>query len=192
MMMGKAKFHQFSPRGWESVWMDLGLELTALRKQLNGKWRNMLVFSEKALLTLEVGSDDQLFDWMMTQYQELMQEKNFTGTPIDLIKSLRKHLNSEQPLVILRAIHEGESIAGICIVRHGVAATYLVGWNGAKGRHLKANQYLLWNAILYLKQTGSRWLDLGGISEEYTPGITAFKLGLNGERYELVGEYWKW
>jgi hypothetical protein len=33
---------------------------------------------------------------------------------------------------------------------------------------------------------------LGGIDEELTPGISAFKLGLGGEQYELVGEYWKW
>ena len=39
---------------------------------------------------------------------------------------------------------------------------------------------------------GHKSLHLGGISQEHTPGITAFKLGLNGERYELVGEYWKW
>jgi lipid II:glycine glycyltransferase (peptidoglycan interpeptide bridge formation enzyme) len=57
---------------------------------------------------------------------------------------------------------------------------------------LKANQYLLWQAILQLQQRAFRWFDVGGISEEALPGITAFKLGLNGERYELAGEYWKW
>ena len=126
------------------------------------------------------------------QYQELMQEKDFSGPAIGLLRNLRNHLDDGEQLLILRAMHEGEPVAGVCLARHGSAATYLLGWNGHKGRNLKANQYLLWQAIKYLKQSGSRWFDLGGISEENTPGITAFKLGLNGERYELVGEYWKW
>jgi hypothetical protein len=185
-------FRQFSPRAWESVWIDLGLELSLLRKRLDGKWRNMLAFSEKAGLQVEIGSDAQLFDWMLARYQELMLESNFTGPPISFLLALRKHFDNGSPLLILRAVTEGEAVAGICLIPHGATATYLLGWNGQKGRNLKANQYLLWQAIVHLKQRGVRWLDLGGISEEHTPGVTAFKLGLNGERYELVGEYWKW
>ncbi len=185
-------FRQFSPNAWESMWVDLGLELDTLRKRLDGKWRNMLSFSEKTVLTLEIGSDDQLFDWMMAQYQELMQERNFSGPPVDFLRALQKQLGDEDRLLILRAVHEGEPVAGICLARHGNEATYLLGWNGNKGRNLKANQYLLWQAILHLKQSGLHWFDLGGISEEQTLGIAAFKLGLNGERYELLGEYWKW
>ena len=68
--------------------------------------------------------------------------------------------------------------------------TYLLGWNGYKGRNLKPNQFLLWNAMMLLKEQGIRWFDLGGIDED-TPGISEFKLGVNGIRYALVGEGWK-
>jgi lipid II:glycine glycyltransferase (peptidoglycan interpeptide bridge formation enzyme) len=185
-------FRQFSPRAWESVWVDLGPGLDALRGQLDGKWRNMLTFSERAALKLDIRSDDQPFDWMIARYRELMQEKDFRGPSTELLLLLRKSLGEEDPLLVLRAVHETEPVAGICLARHGAAATYLLGWNGPKGRSLRANQYLLWQALMHLKQCGVRWLDLGGIDEENTPGIAAFKLGLNGERYELVGEYWKW
>jgi lipid II:glycine glycyltransferase (peptidoglycan interpeptide bridge formation enzyme) len=50
----------------------------------------------------------------------------------------------------------------------------------------------LWQAIVYLKQAGLDCFDLGGVDQELTPGIAAFKLGMNGRRYELLGEYWKW
>lgn len=191
-MLADMGFRQFSPHAWESVWIDLDLDLESLRKRLDGKWRNMLAFSERSLLQLEVGSDDELFAWMIGQYQELMRDKEFSGTPVGLLQALRKRLGGQEQLLILRATHEGKPVAGICLVRHGAAATYLLGWNGNEGRNLKANQYLLWQAIMQLKQLGLRWFDLGGINEEMTPGITAFKTGLNGERYELVGEYWKW
>lgn len=191
-MMADLGFSNFSPRAWESVWLNLALDLDVLRKRMDGKWRNMLTFSEKKGLQLDAGSDDQRFEWMMSRYEGLMQEKEFSGSPVGFLKALRTHLDEDAQLLVFRAMLEGEAVAGICVARHGTAATYLVGWNGDQGRHLKANQYLLWQAIMYLKQSDFHWFDLGGVSEENTPGIAAFKLGLNGERYGLVGEYWKW
>lgn len=191
-MMDDLGYRQFSPRAWESVWVDLRIRLASLRQRLDGKWRNVLVFSERADLKLEAGSDDQLFDWMLARYKELMRDKNFSGMPVDLLLALRKHLPAESRLIVMRAVHDAQAVAGICLVCHGSAATYLLGWNGPEGRKLKANQYLLWQAVVYLKQAGLAWFDLGGLDEDHTPGIAAFKLGLRGERYELAGEYWKW
>lgn len=191
-MMDDLGYRQFSPKAWESVWVDLRISLASLRQKLDGKWRNVLAFSEKADLKLEAGGDDQLFDWMMARYRELMRDKNFSGMPVDLLLALRKQLPAESRLIVMRAVHDAQAVAGICLVCHGSAATYLLGWNGPEGRKLKANQYLLWQAVVYLKQAGLDWFDLGGLDEDHTPGIAAFKLGLRGERYELVGEYWKW
>jgi hypothetical protein len=191
-LMTSLGFRQFSPRAWESVWLSLEPDLAALRSGLDGKWRNMLSFSEKAGLTLEVCCDDLSFEWILTHYQELMSEKGFSGPPISLLRSLHRQLPAEEQPIILRANYKNVVVAGICLVRHGSTATYLLGWNGPAGRRLKANQFLLWGAIQQLKLQGLDWLDLGGISEEDTPGIAAFKLGMGGERYELIGEYWKW
>ncbi|MBC7405099.1 MAG: GNAT family N-acetyltransferase [Cytophaga sp.] len=191
-MMDDLGYRQFSPRAWESVWVDLRTSLTTLRQKLDGKWRNVLAFSEKTDLKLEAGGDDQLFDWMLTRYRELMRDKDFSGMPVDLLLALRQHLPAESRLIVMRAMRDTQAVAGICLVCHGSAATYLLGWNGPEGRKLKANQCLLWQAVVYLKQAGLDWFDLGGIDEDHTPGIAAFKLGLRGERYELAGEYWKW
>lgn len=191
-LMTDLGFRQFSPHAWESVWVNIELELDTLHKRLDGKWRNMLTSSEKAGLKLEAGRDTTRFDWMMARYQDTMRAKDFSGPPLSLLLNLRRHAGDGEQLLILRALHEGEPVAGICLALHGAAATYLLGWNGPKGRSLKANQYLLWQAIVHLKQSGLRWFDLGGISEEHAPGVAAFKLGLNGERCENVGEYWKW
>jgi len=190
-LMQKLGFRQYSQRAWESVWVDLKLEPEVLRKRLDGKWRNMLTFSEKKKMDLEISTSDSSFEWMMARYHQLMQEKDFEGPSIAFLQTLRKKLDADDQLIILRALHEGRPVAGICLARHGIAATYLLGWNGSEGRKLKANQYLLWQAIIHLKRTGFHWLDLGGINDVDTPGIASFKLGMNGERYELVGEYWK-
>ena len=191
-LMESLAFRQFSPTAWRSIWVDLSMDLATLRKKMDGKWRNMLSFAERSGLRLEIGTDDQSFDWIIERYKTLMNEKAFSGVPIGLLRALRERLPAESQPIIMRAIHDEKVVAGICLVCHGAAATYLLGWNGTEGRKLKANQYLLWQAVVTLKQAGIRWFDLGGIDEDLTPGISAFKLGLGGEQYELVGEYWKW
>lgn len=192
ILLDECGLRQFSSIAPESVWVDLTPSLEHIREQLNGKWRNMLVSAEKAGLNLEIGDSDDLFEWMIEKYECLMEVKNFSGAGVGLLRALRKRAGQTEKLLVLRAMNGSDAVAGICLAWHGSAATYLLGWNGEAGRMLKANQFLLWQAIRYLKNSGAYWFDLGGVSEEDTPGIAAFKLGLNGERYELVGEYWKW
>lgn len=192
MMMEKLGFLQFSPHAWESARIDLQIDLPILRQKMNGKWRNALNSAEKAGLALHVSSSDQSVDWIMERYKEVMSEKGFIGPPVDLLRALRAHLPYKQHFIVLRAMDGEDPVAGICLVRHGRDATYLLGWNGIRGRKLKANQYLLWQAIIYLKQAGLDCFDLGGLDDDRTPGIAAFKLGMNGLRYELLGEYWRW
>jgi len=176
---------------WQSVWLSLEPGTDVLRRSLHKEWRNALSASERTGLTAEVTTSDDAFAWLMERYRELMGEKHFAGSSIELLSSLRRHAGPGHVFVV-RALKDGAAIAGILIGRHGDAATYLVGWNGPYGRPLKANHFLLWHAVGHLRETGVRWFDLGGLSDEDTPGITAFKLGMGGERYELAGEFLKW
>lgn len=174
---------------WCSAWLDLSPGPEALRKRLDGKWRNMLVASEKAGLTVEVASDRPAFDWLLEHYSQLLVQKGFGGTSPAMIRALADHAWRPDDLLVLRALAEGEPVAGILLARHGDAATYLIGWNGDRGRKLKANNRLLWEAVVELPRHGVRHLDLGGIDDRRTPGIAAFKRGMNGEEYLLAGEW---
>lgn len=185
----------FRPSGraqpWESVWLDLSPGLDALRRSLHKEWRNALSASERAGLVAEISTTDESFDWLMVQYRELMAEKHFVGPSIPLLRSLRRHA-ADGHLFVVRALKESQPIAGILVGRHGDAATYMLGCNGPLGRTNKANHFLLWQALGELRRAGVGWFDLGGLSEAHTPGITAFKLGMGGERYELVGDFLCW
>ena len=192
LLLEQNKYKQFSYYPWESIWIDLSKELDILRKNIDGKWRNMLNFSEKSDLKLTYGSDDTIFYWLMNEYKELMNEKKFRGMSVDFLSHFRNSNNGSTKMIVYQATKDEVPVAGICVVCHGVAATYLIGWNGSMGRTLKANQFLLWNAIVHLKKLGFEHFDLGGINEQDVPGITAFKMGLNGNHYELIGEYLKW
>lgn len=185
------KIHNFNPRGWTSVWIDLRPEMEKLRSNLNGKWRNKLGIAEKNNLKVEIGSGPDLVQWMIKRYKENMHLKDFEGIRLPVLEELYRNSMPDCPLIICRANFNGEYIGGLCIACHGTAATYLVGWTGPEGRNLKANHILLWTAIENLRKNGIDWLDLGGLDEEATPGITEFKSGMGGTIYELVGEGWK-
>lgn len=175
---------------WCSAWLDLAVGSETLRKALDGKWRNMLNGAQKVGLTAEIGSDPQMLEWLLGHYEKLMQNKAFAGTPPALIRQLAKHGRQADDLLVLRArAPDGEAVGGILVARHGAAATYLVGWNGDAGRKLKANNFLLWQAVLALGERNVRWFDLGGIDDVLTPGIAAFKRGMKGQEYRLVGEF---
>lgn len=192
LLLEQNKYKQLPYYPWESIWIDLSKDLDITRKNIDGKWRNMLNFSEKSDLKLSYGNDDNIFFWLMNEYIELMNEKNFGGVSVDFLSHFRISNNGDTKLIVYKATKDETPVAGICVVCHGVSATYLIGWNGSMGRALKANQFLLWNAIVHLKKLGFEHFDLGGINDQNVPGITAFKMGLNGDQYELIGEYIKW
>ncbi|RAU23602.1 hypothetical protein CU669_00400 [Paramagnetospirillum kuznetsovii] len=172
---------------WCSAWIDLSQGPEALRKRLDGKWRNMLNAAEKSSLLVEASPDYR--PWMLARYCELLEDKGFGATPPALIEALAAHAHRPDDMLVLKASSGHDPVAGILLARHGNAATYLIGWNGDAGRKLKANNRLLWEAVVELPRRGVRWLDLGGIDDKLTPGIAAFKRGMNGEEYRLAGEF---
>ncbi|RHX78254.1 lipid II:glycine glycyltransferase FemX [Leptospira yasudae] len=174
---------------WSSSYVNLSLNEEDLRKNLDGKWRNMLNAAEKNDLGLIVSDDEKDFQWMLERYTELMVKNEFSGIPISFLAQLRQCFSEKEKPLLLIATREDERIACVCLIVSNRTGMYLVGWNGEEGRRLKANQFLLWNSILELKKRGYRWFDLGGIDEDNTPTIAEFKLGINGERYELAGEF---
>lgn len=173
---------------WRSAWIDLWRSEDELRKALNGKWRNMLVNAEKAGLDVAVTAAAAGIDWLMPRYEAMMADKGFAAIPPALLGALARHSDGND-LLTLSARQGGEDASAVLVARHGAAATYLIGWNSDLGRKTRGNHLLLWRAMLELKDRGCRWLDLGGIDEQLTPGVASFKRGLNGEGYTLAGEW---
>lgn len=192
----RSGFRRKSKINWKSSLIDLTINTDELRKMLDGKWRNMLNFSEKSDLHLQYSSEQDLFDWMLNSYSNLMVEKGFQGPSIDFLNTLKiqTQLNycKKSLLIVFRAVKNGIPVGGICIALHGSAATYLLGFNTSEGRDLKTTQFLLWKSILFLKENNFKFLDLGGIDKINTPGVAQFKMGLNGKYYENIGEFIKW
>jgi hypothetical protein len=186
----RTSFRQCSIPGWSSSVLDLRRDEGQLRSGLAGKWRNMLNVAHRHALQAEQLDDDRIFESLLSNCAQMMQMRG-VPFPLSLYRELRKDLSTEgTPGLLLALRNEEQLLAATFVVLHGNTATYLLGWSSDEGRKLHAHHMLLWENVLRLKACNIRYFDLGGIDQERTSGIAAFKLGLGGERYQLAGEGW--
>jgi len=167
--------------GYETAWLDLRKPERVLRSGLKQKWRNQLSKAETAALSVE---EPASVDWLLDHYDRQRRDRRYTGPSGKLLAALPR-----DALLALSARAQGELVAGVLFVRHGLDATYQVGWTGEAGRDLNAHNLLLWQALLRLKAAGVRFLDMGGIDAAVQPGIAHFKQGLGGETFHCAGVY---
>lgn len=192
--LAKFNFRSLPLAKWRSMWINLqhpSEKLSQLLLNSKGRWRKKIKLAEQAGLQYQLSSTKEDFQWLMKQYEEYQNDKNFKGPAVELLNSWYSHSYRPEDCLVFRATHENETIAALLIAIHGTTATYLVGWNSEAGRQHYAHHFLFWNAFLILQQRNCRWFDMGGIDDKNTPGVAQFKQGLNGEEYCLVGEYLK-
>jgi len=184
-VLKKLRFYKRKSMAFESGLTDLTPTESDLRSALRKNWRRHLNASEKMGLTYHVSKDYSDFQWMISCFEKLRNEKNFLGHPIPLLNALYGASFDIYETSAAIVTHNNEKIAGILISHHGSSCTPLVSWLSDNGRSLHAGNFLLWNSILYAKNKGCLWFDLGG-----TNNSTAFKTGLPHTPYQMIGEYY--
>ena len=180
------KLRYISNKYYSSSIINLDNTLENIRSNFSSKWRNMLVFSEKQNLTLDLGNSKDHFEWISGIHKKNMSLKKFKGIDSKTLNQLFKNQDENNYLCVLRVSLNNSYVGAVCISIHSNSSTYLIGWTNEKGRHSKSNYYLLWESIKFLKENKINFFDLGGIDIEDTFGISSFKLGLNGEYYSLT------
>lgn len=174
--------------GHGSSQIDLTPDEAMLRRALHGKWRNALVHAEGADLRVDTSSGGFAIPWILERYEALRRRRRFGGPdPIMLAHVLTE--TATRNILLFRAFQKNEPVAAALFLRHGQAASYLVGWTGDAGRPLNAGTLLLWQGMRELKSRGVSCLDLGGIDTRKASGIARFKLGAGGEPYRLPGTF---
>ena len=173
--------------GYSSIWLDLRPPPEALRAGLHGKWRNALQQAEKVGFEIEDVTHPRRLNQSLLLYDRFRRKKRFVGPNGDFIAALAR--DDRKAVVALTARLNDDLVAGVILIRHGKAATYLASWTSDAGRVGQAHNLLLWRGIEMLKAGGADWLDLGGVNTESQPGIARFKLGLGGDVFTLAGTY---
>lgn len=175
---------------WTSSRVDLTKSQIELRQMIEGKWRNQLKAAEKLGLSISVSNQRDDFESLMNLYKENQAAKNFTGTSIAMLNSLAKLAEENETTLLVNTQDSNETISSALFGVHGGACTYLVGWNGAKGRSKNGMNFLLWNSMLIMRSRKIWQFDLGGLDANLTPSIAKFKRGICGSEYTLIGEYY--
>ena len=121
-VLALTNFRKRSPKPWQSVIIDLSLSEDNQRKNLNGKWRNQLKKSEQHGLELNIGRSSKTFFWLLDRYAQMMKDKSFTSTSIELYSNLY-NINRNN-FFVFQALLDEKIVAGILIIRHGNSCTY--------------------------------------------------------------------
>lgn len=175
--------------GYSTPLLDLSPSLDNLRANLHGKWRNLLAAAERTDLRVRVATGGRPLAWLIERSEEHRRRKGLIGLPETLVRAIATALPIKDDLLVLTAVAETRWVAGLLVVRHGATATYLLAWTGEEGRRLRAQNLLLWRAVMELRARGVVFLDLGGVDAVAAPGLARFKLGLGGRLNTLLGTY---
>lgn len=173
---------------YQTIWIDLGETGEQLRADLNRNWRNHLNKAERENIRVEWHKDGTGLMWLMQHHDAHRTMRNFQAASPKFIRQLAKYFIPRGDMLLGQAFIGDEPVAGVLFFRHGLGATYQVGWSGDQGRKVNAHQLLLWQGMMRLKDDGVQDLDLGGINE-VAEGVKTFKEGMGGETVTLSGIY---
>ena len=166
--------------GYRTLVLDLTQPLDAIRKSLDQKWRNQLNRSEKNGLSVIEGTGAELYERFSGVYREMIGRKRFrSSVDIGLFAEAQRNLPETQRMRIFICECRDVAVAasvGTCIGDTGI---YLFGATSDGGKELKGSYLLQWRMIAWLKETGCRRYDLGGIDPEGNPGVYHFKNGIS-------------
>lgn len=174
---------------YETLWLDLTKDRETLWNNLDGIWRNNIRRAEKAGIHIEYDTKGKYLDWLLQYYKAEKEQKSYKGASTKTVTSLFHAFKDNDKFLIIRALHKGRPIAAINIIKHGASATYQIACRADKKSKLSIHHYMLWHAILHLKECGTDTLDLGGINREMPSGLIRFKRGSGAKPYKLIGHY---
>ncbi len=177
--------------GFSTAWLDLRPDEEIIRKTLKGKWRNQLKKAEASGLHIAVGGKKpHQYSWLLEREADQRDQRRYQATPLGLVPEYVNAAKAVGDMALsVIASYDKAKIAGALFLLHGNSATYHVGWAGDEARPLNAQNLVLWQGIIALKERGICFLDLGGLNTAELAGIARFKMGLGAEPYTLAGTY---
>ena len=164
----------FTPQAFARV--DLSGDSLALRRRLDGKWRNRLVKAEAAGLRVEVARGGAALTWLCAAHQRTMTARRFKGLPSDFLADLAA-ASARRDVFVCVAERRRETLAAALFLRHGAGATYVAAAAEAPGRAAHAGTLLLWRGLVALQEAGATGCELGPVDTDRAPGLARFKLG---------------
>lgn len=177
----------FAPgESYRTMVVDLRQSPQAIRARLDQKWRNQLNRAERNALTVSepVGSD--AFASFARLYEQMVERKGIAAADVRQFERMQEQLPGRQQLKVLICSENGAPVAGLVASAIGRTGIYLLGATNEQGMKSKGAYLLQWRMMLWLKQVGAEFYDLGGINPDTNPGVYHFKQGMGGEDVRYI------
>ena len=181
LVKSRQKYLHYKYPSWCSSKIKLDENELDIFKNFKNSLRNEIIKGQKNL-SVEIIDQKKNCEWIFKRYFSKKNKKKYKT----ISKNLFKYLDEEK-IISICAKSKGEICAGIIIYCHGKSSTYLISYNSNISRKNYGNQFLLWEAIKYLKVKKYKELDLGGIDIDNNSSVAKFKLAFNGKLYKLIG-----
>ena len=170
--------------GYTTAWLDLQPEPDVLRANLRGNWRNALAQAEADAPKIRDDRRPREIETFIAGCLKDRRAQKYSGPSGILVRRIAETFKKDT--FLLQALDHGDVIAATLFLRHGNSATYYLSWTTSLGRERNAAHLLLWQGLLQLRETGVKWLDLGGMDAR-APGLARFKLGLGADAVTYSG-----
>lgn len=176
---------------YRTMRVDLTQSEESLRKGLSQRWRSYLKKAENtADYVVREGNSDEFYAQFANAYDEMMNRKRF-DTTVDIKEFGRIHSSLPEPLKlqILLCEQGGKLLNALVISPVGDSPVYLLAATSDAGLNGRGAFLLQWRAMLWLKQRGCKWYDLGGTDPNGNPGVYQFKSGMGGAEVMQRGAF---
>ncbi len=166
-----------------------------LLKGFNQLWRRNIKKADKAGVTVELGTADDL-PGFHELYLETAHRDGFTPRPLPYFQGMWRAMTAEAPerIRLYLARHEGDLIAATTMVRVGEHAWYSYGASSTEKREVRGSNAVQWRMMQDALADGCAVYDMRGITDTLDAddphvGLIRFKIGTGGEAVEYLGEW---
>ena len=186
-------FH-FTRSDYNTVLIDISGPEETIRSSLIARWRTDLNRSQRNGLALSTGEQLELYDRFEPIYDEMFDRKNLVEFgELAVYRRVQKDLPNASKMNIMICAEEGKDDgAGAITSAIGDTGLAILWATNHLGRDSRGAYFLQWETIIWLKQQGCQWYDLGGVSKDVNPGGYRFKCGLagkNGHETRFLGQF---
>ena len=167
--------------GSNTFYVDLCPPLEELRKNLSKNWRKKLKKSEDEGLRIVSGREDSLFQEVEKLYLEMVKRKGFDpGVDVNKLKATQFCLPQSMKMIATICYSNDVPISGLVFSAIGYTGIPILAATSDLGTDYNGSYLLHWQMLIYLKENGFKYFDLGGIDKEKNPNVYNFKHGMGG------------
>jgi lipid II:glycine glycyltransferase (peptidoglycan interpeptide bridge formation enzyme) len=173
--------------GANTFYIDLDLPIEELRKNLSGNWRKKLKKSENEDLRIVSGKEDSLFQEVEKLYLEMVKRKRFDpGIDVNKLIATQFCLPPSMKMISTICYSNDVPISGLVFSAIGYIGIPILAATSDLGADYNGSYLLHWQMLVYLKENGIKFFDLGGIDKEKNPNVYNFKHGMGGKEVHYL------